>query len=370
MDTGTAPAARRIGRRAFLTRGALAVGALGAAPALLAACGTDERDSSAQVTSGEDEPRAVVGDVLDFALRSDEWPGDFGFVTFRLHPGSTGSGNVWFIRTDASEESFSRASGLVWAPKLAALDDAARAGELFQFADGATGQASVMSSEPGRPDYTPAWRVRVVRWRAAPTVLRSRGEIAEAERAGRVEVERSGVVVNAPVVAWPGGALPVDDALEEYLGAGQLVEPPDTRMRRVTFKLHECFPGSRYIATDTALGAMADGMSIAHSPRLQRASAARATGRTNVFMNGVAGSGPMGFQHSVFDSRAGDPRWSPYWDHMTYEWLGNDARVLETESEIHAARDAGRLREYPGTPDTGGRTFTVNCPVPVVAPNG
>jgi hypothetical protein len=43
--------------------------------------------------------------------------------------------------------------------------------------------------------------------------------------------------------------------------------------------------------------------------------------------------------------------------------------VLTNESEVHAARDAGDLEEFPGTPDTGGEIFTVNCPVPVVAPN-
>jgi hypothetical protein len=30
--------------------------------------------------------------------------------------------------------------------------------------------------------------------------------------------------------------------------------------------------------------------------------------------------------------------------------------------------DAGELDEFPGTPDTSGTVFTVNCPVPVLAP--
>ncbi len=43
-------------------------------------------------------------------------------------------------------------------------------------------------------------------------------------------------------------------------------------------------------------------------------------------------------------------------------------RLLTSESEVHTARDAGALEEFPGTPDTDGEVFTVNCPVPVLAP--
>jgi hypothetical protein len=115
---------------------------------------------------------------------------------------------------------------------------------------------------------------------------------------------------------------------------------------------------------------MAEGMNVVHSPSLAGSPTVEATGRTNVFMNGLKGPGPMGFQPSVFDSRAGEAQWSPYWDHMTYAWVdGVRARVLRTEQAVHAARDAGDLEEFPGTPDTGGEVFTVNCPVPVLAPN-
>jgi hypothetical protein len=178
------------------------------------------------------------------------------------------------------------------------------------------------------------------------------------------------VVVNAPIVKWSSGELPVDNELTTYLGPGQLLEPPDTSSMTVKFKLHECFPNSRYIVVDTALEPMAEGMQVVHSPLLTGVSEADATGRTNVFMNGIDGPGPMGFQPSVFDSQAGAPEWSPYWDHWTYAWVeGAEPQVLRTENEIHETRDEGALDEFPGTPDTGGATFVVNCPVPVIAPN-
>jgi hypothetical protein len=78
----------------------------------------------------------------------------------------------------------------------------------------------------------------------------------------------------------------------------------------------------------------------------------------------------MGFQPSVFDFDAGDPDWSPYWDHFTYAWMEEiEPRVLTREDEIHTARDAGELDEFPGMPETKGMVFTVNCPVPVLAPS-
>lgn len=136
------------------------------------------------------------------------------------------------------------------------------------------------------------------------------------------------------------------------------------------FKLHECYPGSRYIVCDTSGPPMAEGMHIAPSPRLGDAPGAGATGRVNVLMGGVEGSGPMDGQPSVFDSSVGEPSWSPYWDHLTYAWPeGAQGRVFASEAEVHAARDAGEVEEFPGTPDTNGEIFTVNCPVPVIAPN-
>jgi hypothetical protein len=312
----------------------------------------------------------IIGDVIDYALTSDEWPGAFGFVTFRLHPGVFHGKDVYFIRTDTSDESHAKQEKLVWAPKLSPLIPQGLIGSAYLVTGGASGQPTVLSSEPGRPDYTPAWRLHRVSWQDSPDLLTSIDDVEQARSEGRVTVEDTEIVLNASVVKWSSGEMPVDTEPLEYLGGGQLLEPPDTSGMTVMFKLHECFPGVRYIVVDTSLAPMAEGMHVAHSPRLAGSREAGATGRTNVFMNGLRGPGPMGFQPSVFDSQAGDPDWSPYWDHMTYAWKdGEPPRVLGTEQQVHAARDAGDLDEFPGTPDTNGEIFTVNCPVPVLAPN-
>ena len=366
------------GRREFFGlagRGALKLGLLGAsAPAILAACSRDRTGQGTVPAGASPSPttqqEAIVGDVIDYALTSDEWPGAFGFVTFRLHRGVFSGKDVYFIRTDTSDQSYAKQEKLVWAPKLSSLIQGGLTGSAHVVTGGTSGQPILLSSEPGRPDYTPGWRLHRVSWKQAPQPLSSIDDVEQARDAGRVTVEDTDIVLNAAVVKWSSGEMPMDAERREYLGGGQLLEAPDTSGMTVMFKLHECFPGVRYIVVDTSLAPMAEGMHVAHSPRLAGSHEAGATGRTNVFMNGVKGPGPMGFQPSVFDSEAGSPAWSPYWDHMTYGWTDGDSpRVLRTEQEVHSARDAGDLDEFPGTPDTGGAIFTVNCPVPVLAPN-
>lgn len=372
----------RLDRRRFLrgvSRSTLGLAFAGTASTLLAACAQDDPavGTGAGTTTGavaspspDEAARAVVGDVVDFALTSDDWEGDFGFVTLRLHAASVDGDDAYFVRTDASDEDYAEQEQLVFVPRVGSLAERGLTGAAYFFEDGPDGQPVVLSSEPGRDDYTPAFEVHRVTWQGDSRVLRSVGEVDSAADAGELSVEATGIVINAPLVVWSSGRLTSDDELAEYLGPGQLIGEPDLGSLQVTFKLHECYPGSRYIVTDTSAAPMAEGMQIGAAPRLEEATGAGATGRVNVFMGGIEGPGPMGFQPSVFDSQAGDPVWSPYWDHMTYVWDENsDARVLEDEAAIHAARDAGDLEEFVGTPDTEGKGFVVNCPVPVVAPN-
>jgi len=352
-------------RRRFLVRGAGAALAFGSLPALLGACGDDDDATVAPKRDGA-RARAIVGDVVDFALRSDEWDGAFGFVVLRLHEARFGGQPLYFVQTDTSDASFARERKLVHAPKIAPMADPKLAGEIFLVDD----QPAVVSSQPGRDDYTPAWRVRRATWTSASRALSSVDDVRAAVRAGDLKVDETDIVLNAPIVKWAGGELAVDGKLREYLGDGQLVERPDTSRMEVKFKLHECFPGARYIVTDHSIAPAAEMTHTVFAPALHANPIdARATGRTNVFMNGVPGPGPMKHQPSVFDSDAGQPEWSPYWDHYAMEWRnGRTPRVLREQPAVFRARDAGELQEHPGVPDTKGEVFTVNCPVPVLAP--
>ncbi|MGH9176976.1 MAG: DUF7482 domain-containing protein [Acidimicrobiales bacterium] len=386
MGTAGTPG-RGLDRRQFLgwtaKRGVGLAVIGGAVPTLLAACGSDDdpavtgsdgNGGSATSTSAaeaEEQARAVVGDVVDFSLSPDGWEGAFGFVTMALHKGAFDGNDVHFVRTDASDADFAKSEKLVFVPKLAGLDAPGLSGAAYVFDNGASAQPVVFSSEPGRDDYTPAWTLHRVRWSGTPRLLASVADIDDAQRAGAVAVERTGTVVNYGVVKWSTGSMAVDSEKKAYLGKGQLLEEPDTGAGRVTFKLSQCYPGNRYFVLDHSMAPMAEMTSTTFAPRLHDGPAkAGATGRTNVFMNGVEGPGPMGFQPSVFDFAAGDAAWSPYWDHYAYTWKESASpELVTTQAELVAARDAGRLEEFPGVPDTKGTVFTVNCPVPVLAPN-
>lgn len=151
-------------------------------------------------------------------------------------------------------------------------------------------------------------------------MLSSVRDIQDAERRGAVRVERTGIVVNYSMVKWSSGSLPVDTERKEYIGKGQLLEEPDTVAGKVTFKLSECYPDNRYFVVDHSMEMPATMTFTNFAPGLQEGpTRAGATGRTNVFMNGIKGPGPMGFQPSAFDFAAGDPAWSPYWDHFAYK---------------------------------------------------
>jgi hypothetical protein len=310
-----------------------------------------------------------VADVLRFSTRPQGWSGSFGFVTFRLHPVFFEGTRAYHIRTDASDQAFARRVGLVHVPKLERAIGVATA-DYFTFRNGASGQLPVVSTVPGRDDYTPVFRISSVAFTGTPRLLTSVGAVRDAQAGGRVRVVSTRVVVNYPFVRWPEGELPADRAVRaQYLGPGQLLNPPDADRRQVTFKLHQCFPGEWYIVTDTSASPMAPMMRIAPSPRTAPLTKAGATAKILVFGDGIKGPGPMGFQPSIVDSLPGNRVWSPLWDHFTFTWKdGRTPRVVRNQKELLEQEDAGNLRRWPGTPDTNGQVFVVNCPVPVTAP--
>ena len=369
MRTTTMP----LTRRTFLRVSAATAG--GAALAGLAPRAMLAQDAAAfQVTSPDPTPDSaasvLVSDVLDYRLRGDfAWNG--GWVTFRLHEGRIDGEPIWFVRTDASERSFAEQEGLVFVPLLAAsLGDPAGTGIIYLFESGAPGQLPVLSTGPGRDDFTPLYRVAHVRFTGDAALLESAADVEAAIAAGQAEVDETPVVVNYPAVRWPGGELPVDTVVELPLAGGPLLAPPDTEAMTVTFKLHQCYPESRYIITDTSAVPMAPMMGIPGSPATAGLTAAGAVSTITVFGNGLTGPGAMGFQPGIFRDKAGDPAWSPLWDHLTAVWSeGAEPRLLTSQAEVDAAVEAGELEIFVGTPDTGGQGFVVNCPSPIVAPN-
>lgn len=68
-------------------------------------------------------------------------------------------------------------------------------------------QADVFDRPPGKDGYSPLRRVNLVAWKdeGKARELRSAAEVRAAEAAGEIEIKRPGVVVNMPLLTWPGG---------------------------------------------------------------------------------------------------------------------------------------------------------------------
>jgi hypothetical protein len=84
---------------------------------------------------------------------------------------------------------------------------------VFVFKNGVRGggpfkyQPDVFDNPPGTEGYRPLRALVLVTWKneQAARVLKSAREVKAAEQAGEVVIERPGVVVNMPLVTWPGG---------------------------------------------------------------------------------------------------------------------------------------------------------------------
>jgi len=345
-----------------------------AATAVSAACGggsSGQRSVTSPVAAAKSAATKLVSDVIDFELKGPfKWNG--GSVKMKLHAAFAGGQKVYFVRTDASEPQFAKREGLVFVPLLNGALSAkpAGAGQIYLFADGASGQLPVLSTAPGAPDFVSLYVVNNVRFSGAKELLDSADKIRAAASAGRITLESTKIVVNYPIVKWPAGELAVDTKVEKALDGGPLLTKPDVEKLEVTFKLHQCFPESRYIVTDTSAVPMAPMMNIIGSPASSGLVAAGATSKITVFGNGLDGPGAMGFQPAIFQAKAGDAAWSPMWDHWTAVWKDpSKAVLLRTQADIDARAKAGDIVLHHGTPDTNGQGFVVNCPSPIVAPN-
>ena len=312
----------------------------------------------------------LVRDVVEYELRGPyAWNG--GSVTLRLNAGFIDGKTAYFVRTDTSDRDFADQEGLVWVPVLSTAKSRAGAvGTIHLFAGGVPEQLPILSTAPGRVDFTPLYRVVRATFPADPVLLDSVAAVDAAVAAGTVAVEETAIIVNYPTVKWPGGELPVDTAVELPLAGGPLLEAPELKTMVVTFKLHQCFPESRYIITDTSATPMAPMMNIQGSPGTAGLDEVGAASKITVFGNGIQGPGAMGFQPGIFREKAGNPAWSPLWDHFTAVWKDPAKAVLLTnQADLDARVTAGEIELFRGTPDTGGQGFIVNCPSPIVAPN-
>ncbi len=116
-----------------------------------------------------------------------------------------------------------------------------------------------------------------------------------------------------------------------------------------------------YISTEASDKDLADhltkftGARVVFTPALARAPAG-SLANIYAFTNGIAGSGPLGFQPNVADSQPGDAKYSPLWKVNMVEWKsGVTPRELKSEADILVAQTNKELT-------ITATKIVVNCP--------
>jgi hypothetical protein len=229
-------------------------------------------------------------------------------------------------------------------------------------------QLPVVAAKPGDQGFSPLWKLNLVEWNqnATPKELKSAQEIMNAQQNGSLTIKKTDVVVNHPVIKSDGSLLKIkeDKSVNDdtpYVG-GQVLDIDTTNMV-VTMVAHRGWGSDGrtvyYIVTDATPQMPADMMGVTYIPAEEKLASTPVAVDLFQFMNGINGSGPMGFQAGIGAANSDDANYSPIWRISFIEWKDpSQARVLETVNDITAMAQAGMISI---TPAMNG-THVVNCP--------
>ena len=125
---------------------------------------------------------------------------------------------IRFIHTEASEPQVAqlltkmKGSPVIVVPELAKAPKEALA-NVYVFKNGVKGtgpfefQPDIFDNPPGTKGYSPLRTINLVTWKKPEGAreLKSAAEVKKAIEGGELTVEQPGVVVNMPLLTWPGG---------------------------------------------------------------------------------------------------------------------------------------------------------------------
>ena len=299
-----------------------------------------------------------------------------------MHQGFYDGKEVYYIITDSSDQTHADTitKNQKWKVELAPLlknaPDSALS-KTYMFTNGVNGdgihkyQSEVFTSTPAQPDVYSALTSHIhVTWKdgTAPRVLNSEKAILDAEKKGEISLSPLEVVLNMPQIVWPDGQMKVKEdktlADDTPYGNAQVLEI-DTKGKSVTFIAHRGWgPDGRtiyYIVTDATPSGPAEMMGVTSAPTSASLIANSAAVDLYQFMNGIKGSGPMGFQAGIATGAQGDANYSPMWRINMIGWKdASNAAVLETMSDITAYQKAGLIDVSLARPMDS--DHIVNCP--------
>lgn len=139
-----------------------------------------------------------------------------GETALPLHHAWVDGRRVEYVTTDISDAAMAAEAGVHHVPRLAGAIGAGSASlteRVYKFADAtqisvfASGPAALGAARPD-PNYSPLWRLVLVRWKPGqpPRELRSEEAVLAAQASGEVELDVTGIVVNCPVTRGADGS--------------------------------------------------------------------------------------------------------------------------------------------------------------------
>ena len=299
-----------------------------------------------------------------------------------LHLGYYDGDSVYFIITDASDEKHAKiiSEKQGWnvevAPPLENTPKEALS-TAYLFVNGVKGkgihgyQSEVVTSTPAQTETYSALTSHVhVIWTDENNarVLDSEQAVIDAETNGEVTLVKLPVVLNMPQIVWPDGQMTIkeDKTLTDSTPYGKAqVLDIDLDEMTVTFVAHRGWgPDGRtiyYIVTDATPSGPAKMMGVINAPTLASTLASSSAIDLFQFKNGIAGSGPLGFQPGIAAGAPGDENYSPLWRIFMIKWIDpENAVVLETMDDISYYQQQGLIEIGMARPMNS--DHIVNCP--------
>jgi hypothetical protein len=123
---------------------------------------------------------------------------------------------AYYIQTDASDQSIAAQFGINYVPLLSGAIDGQAVDDIYHvtnFNQGNVIPSAPIPAGPGNtdPNYSPNWQLSLVTWRSGttPYILKSEEDVLDAQSKGLVDIVKTNIVINCPVIYTPyGGKLP------------------------------------------------------------------------------------------------------------------------------------------------------------------
>ncbi len=276
-------------------------------------------------------------------------------VTIPMHEGLYKGNSIFYIITDTSREDYSKkiSEKQDWKVQTSPLIEKMPEEilqKIFIFKNGIRGygiyghQKEIFSSTPVQESKYSALNSAIeVTWKKGQNakVLESSEDVIDAEKDGRIEFTKTGVVINSPQIIWPGGQMLVrnDQITDDLTFSGGQITKINKDEKTVTFVAHRAWgPDGQtiyYIVTDATPSGPSEIMGISFSPVYDNLITNSSAVDLFQFQNGIKGSGSLGYQPGIASVNSDQENYSPIWRIYNVEWHNpKDAKILQTMSDI------------------------------------